>query len=183
MSVAAPAIRVAGSEAGLADALATVLTDCVERGASVGFMAPLGRDRAVGFWQRVIASAGRGERILLVAELPGRGIVGTVQVILDLPENQPHRGEVAKMLVRSDARRRGVGRALLAAAEAAARDRGRWLLVLDTVTGGAAERLYRSLGWTAVGEIPDYALWPDGRLCSTTVFYKRLAGAPERAGA
>jgi GNAT superfamily N-acetyltransferase len=175
VSEAGVTIREAGDAAGLAEALAAVLIDCVNGGASVSFMAPLPHAKAVAFWEGVIASARRGERILLVATSEAGQVVGTVQVLFALPENQPHRGEVAKMLVRREARRRGVGRSLMLAAEAAARAAGRRLLVLDTVTGGDAERLYATLGWQRVGEIPDYALWPAGGLCSTTVFYKLLS--------
>jgi GNAT superfamily N-acetyltransferase len=111
--------------------------------------------------------------VLLVAESAGR-IVGTVHLVLDLPENQPHRADVSKMLVHRRARRLGVGAALLLAAEDAARDCGRTLLVLDTVTGAEGERLYARMGWTRVGEIPGFALFPGGGLCSTTVFYRSL---------
>jgi GNAT superfamily N-acetyltransferase len=113
---------------------------------------------------------------LLVAEDGAGAIVGTVQVLLVMPENQPHRGEIAKLLVHPRARRQGIGAALMAAADEAARAAGKTLLVLDTVTGGDAERLYPRLGWQRCGVIPDYALWPQGGLCSTTVFYKALAG-------
>jgi GNAT superfamily N-acetyltransferase len=157
--------------------LADVLIDCVEGGASVGFMLPLPRAKAVAFWQGVLASAERGERILLVAEDVESGtIVGTVQVVLAMPENQPHRADVAKMQVHRRARRRGLGEALMRAAEAAAREAGRTLLVLDTVTGSDAERLYTRLGWQRCGEIPGYALWPNGGRCGTTVFYRELQG-------
>jgi ribosomal protein S18 acetylase RimI-like enzyme len=98
-----------------------------------------------------------------------------VQLILSLPENQPHRAEVAKMLVHRRARRHGLGEDLMRAAESAAREAGRTLLVLDTVTGADAERLYARLGWQRVGEIPNYALWPNGGFCSTTVFYRDLS--------
>ena len=155
------------------DALSGVLIDCVEGGASVSFMWPMTRDKAEAFWRAAAASVALGERILLVAELEGE-IVGTVQVIWAQPENQPHRADVAKMLVHRRARRHGVGVALLAAAESAALDAGKTLLVLDTVTGTDAYRLYSRQGWQRCGEIPDYALWPDGRLCPTTVFYKSL---------
>lgn len=156
--------------------LSAVLIDCVERGASVSFMSPLSRERADAFWRRVAEGVAAGDRLLVVAEDgPGGEIVGTVQVVFAEPENQPHRGDVAKMLVRSAARRRGLGARLLAAAEAAALAAGRTVLVLDTVTGSDAERLYQRLGWTRVGVVPDYALWPDGRLCDTTFFYKRLS--------
>ncbi|MFT3906549.1 MAG: GNAT family N-acetyltransferase [Steroidobacteraceae bacterium] len=154
-------------------ALSDVLIDCVAGGASVSFMWPMTRAKAEAFWRKAAAGVERGERIVLVAE-DELGIVGTVQVLLDLPENQPHRGDVAKMLVHRRARRRGVGAALLAAAEAAALQVGRTLLVLDTVTGADAERLYARRGWQRCGVIPDYALWPDGRYCATTVFYKHL---------
>lgn len=153
--------------------LADVLVDCVEGGASVSFMLPLSREKAEEFWRGVADSTRRGERIVLVAE-DATGIVGTVQVICRLPENQPHRGDVAKMLVHRRARRQGLGAALLAAAEDAAKAAGKTLLVLDTVTGGDAERLYSRHGWQRCGVIPNYALWPDGTYCDTTVFFKPL---------
>ena|SRR5688572_30748359 len=157
------------------EALADVLLDCVEAGASIGFMHPLARSKAVAFWEGVLASATRGERIVLVAEdTASESIVGTVQLVLTMPDNQPHRADVAKMQVHRRARRRGVGAALLRAIEVEARNAGRTLLVLDTVTGSDAERLYSSLGWQRCGVIPDYALWPQGGLCSTTVFYRQL---------
>ncbi len=155
--------------------LSAVLIDCVEGGASVSFMAPLSRERADGFWGRVADGVVSGTRILIVAEDQATGaIVGTVQLLLDLPENQPHRADLAKMLVRRSARRRGLGARLMRAVEDAARGAGRTLLVLDTVTGADAERLYERLGWTKVGIVPGYALWPDGRPCDTTIFYKAL---------
>lgn len=155
------------------DALAEVLIDCVAGGASVSFMHPLTADKARAFWRRVAATLPTGERVLLVAE-DDTGIVGTVQLLLDQPENQPHRADLSKMLVHRRARRQGLGAALMRAAETAARDEGKTLLVLDAVTGGDAERLYAGLGWVRVGVIPDYALWPDGRPCDTTVFYRAL---------
>jgi GNAT superfamily N-acetyltransferase len=156
--------------------LSDVLVDCVEGGASVSFMLPLSRTKAEAFWRSASASAQRGERIILVAEDREGTLVGTVQVILNQPENQPHRGDVAKMLVHRRARRLGIGAALLAAAEQAALGAGKTLLVLDTVTGGDAERMYARQGWQRCGVIPNYALWPDGRPCATTVFYKELRG-------
>jgi GNAT superfamily N-acetyltransferase len=171
-------IRATGDEPGLAAPLADVLIDCVEGGASVSFMWPLAHRHALAFWERAFDSAQRGERIVLVAEdAKSDAILGTVQVLLATPENQPHRADVAKMLVHRRARRRGLGAALMRAAEAAARDAGRTLLVLDTVTGGDAERLYTRLGWQRVGVIPGYALWPNGGLCDTTYFYKTLTPA------
>lgn len=170
------AFRIRRAEAA-ADAagLAEVLLDCVQGGASVSFMLPLSRTKALDFWQGVLAGAQRGERIVLVAEDATGAIVGTVQLILNLPENQPHRADVAKMLVHRRARRCGLGAALMQAAESAARAAGRTLLVLDTVTGGDAERLYARLGWQRVGEIPNYALWPGGGFCGTTVFFRDLS--------
>jgi GNAT superfamily N-acetyltransferase len=157
--------------------LAGVLMDCVEGGASVSFMAPLTRDRATAFWTRVAQSVNGGLRALIVAE-DSSGICGTVQLIFDLPENQPHRADVAKMLVHRRARRQGVAAALMRMAEATALECGKTILVLDTVTGSTADRLYTRLGWTRVGEIPDYALMPDGVPCPTTFFYRRLAPTP-----
>ena len=155
------------------EALADVLIDCVEGGASVSFMLPLTRDRAVAFWRRVAHGVAAGERALLIAE-DAKGLCGTVQLIFDLPENQPHRADLAKMLVHRRVRRQGLGAALMQAAEATARDCGKTLLVLDAVTGGDAARLYQRLGWSRVGDIPDYALFPEGGLCSTTVYYRKL---------
>ena len=155
------------------EGLIDVLIDCVEGGASVSFMHPLSRERAAAFWRRVAQGVAAGERALLVAE-DAEGVYGTVQLVLDLPENQPHRADVAKMLVHRRARRQGLGAALMQAAEATARDCGRTLLMLDAVTGGDAARLYQRLGWVRVGDIPNYALFPRGGLCSTTVFYRDL---------
>jgi len=163
----------AGEAAALVDALADVLIDCVEGGASVSFMLPMTRGKATAFWRGVVAGVERGERALLVAE-DRHGVLGTVQLVLGLPENQPHRADVAKMLVHRRARRRGVGRRLLDAVDAEARREGRNVLVLDTVTGGDAERLYARAGWQRVGEVPRYALMPDGAFCSTTFFCKHL---------
>ncbi|HET6879659.1 MAG TPA: GNAT family N-acetyltransferase [Pirellulales bacterium] len=153
--------------------LADILIDCVEGGASVSFMHPLTRERAVAFWRRVAQGVAAGQRALIVAE-DGQGLCGTVQLIFDLPENQPHRADLAKMLVHRRARRQGLGAALMRAAEATARECGKTLLVLDAVTDGDAARLYERLGWVRVGDIPSYALWPRGGLCSTTVYYRNL---------
>ncbi len=154
--------------------LAALLIDCVEGGASVSFMLPMTLPRAHAFWQSVAEGVHQGERALLVAVDEQRAIVGTVQLVLDQPENQPHRADLAKMLVHRRARRQGLGEQLMRAAEATARECGKTLLVLDTVTGGDAERLYTRLGWQRVGVIPDYALWPQGGLCATTIFYRRI---------
>jgi GNAT superfamily N-acetyltransferase len=155
------------------EALAGILIDCVEGGASVGFMFPLSRERALAFWRRVAQDVASGARALLVAE-DAQGIVGTVQLILDLPDNQPHRADLAKMQVHRRGRRQGLAEALMRAAEAMARECGRTLLVLDAVTGGDAERLYARLGWQRVGSIPKYALMPGGGYCATTYFYRDL---------
>jgi GNAT superfamily N-acetyltransferase len=156
------------------DGLADVLVDCVEGGASVSFMLPISRDKARAFWRGVADGVERGERVLLVAETAEGDIVGTVQLITALPENQPHRADVAKMLVHRKARRRGVARKLMAALDIEARSEGRTVLVLDTVTGGDAERLYERAGWRRVGVVPKFALMPNGDYCATTFFYKHL---------
>ena len=154
------------------EGLCDVLVDCVEGGASVGFMLPMTPGKALAFWRKVADSAAREERILIVADEGGR-IVGTVQVVLDLPENQPHRADVAKMQVHRSQRKKGIGEALMRAAEAAASQAGRTLLVLDTASADA-ERLYERCGFRRVGTIPDFALLPQGGYCDTVYFYKSL---------
>ena len=154
--------------------LAELLADCVDGGASVSFMHPLSPAKAQAFWRDVADGVERDERALLVAE-DASGIVGTVQLVLDQPENQPHRADLSKLLVHRRARRRGLGSALMRAAEAVARDCGKSLLVLDTLTGSDAERLYAQLGWQRCGVIPGYALLPRGGLGDTCVFYRVLA--------
>jgi len=153
--------------------LCDVLMDCVEGGASVSFMHPMTLAKAADFWREIAASVKRGERALLIAEDEQGVVIGTAQAVWATPENQPHRADVAKMLVHRRARRLGVGDAVLKAAEEAARDAGRTLLVLDTASD-EAERLYVRRGWQRVGTIPDYALMPDGARCATVVYYKRL---------
>jgi GNAT superfamily N-acetyltransferase len=152
--------------------LAVVLVDCVEGGASVSFMHPLPLPKAMDFWRRVAADVDSGTRALLVAE-DSSGIVGTAQLVLAQPENQPHRADLSKMLVHRRARRRGIGAALMRAAEKAARRHGKSLLVLDTASGDA-ERLYVRQGWQLAGTVPGYALWPQGGLCSTSFYYRSL---------
>jgi GNAT superfamily N-acetyltransferase len=167
--------RLEGAELGAQlDGLARVLHDCVAQGASVSYMAPFSHDDARMAFVGFAAGVDAGERLLLAAFADGE-LVGTVQVVLALPPNQPHRGDVAKLLVHSSARRRGIAAALMERVEAEARAEGRTLLVLDTVTGDPAERLYERLGWNRVGVIPGYALYPDGRPCDTTVFWKSVA--------
>jgi GNAT superfamily N-acetyltransferase len=154
------------------EALADVLIDCVEGGASVSFMLPLTRDRATAFWRRVAKDVVSGDRALIVAE-DANGLCGTVQLVLGQPENQPHRADLSKMLVHRRARRQGLGAALMRAAEATARECGKTLLVLDTANPDA-ERLYERMGWTRVGMVPCYALLPQGGLCGTTFYYRNL---------
>ncbi|MBV9832926.1 MAG: GNAT family N-acetyltransferase [Alphaproteobacteria bacterium] len=155
------------------DGLIEVLIDCVEGGASVSFMHPLSPAKARAFWQRIATDIASGARTLLIAE-DDIGVIGTVQIVLDQPENQPHRADISKMLVHRRARRLGVGAALMTAAEDAARRAGKTLLVLDTASDDA-ERLYVRAGWTLAGIIPDYALLPRGGLCATSVYYRKLA--------
>jgi GNAT superfamily N-acetyltransferase len=155
------------------DGLCDVLVDCVEGGASVGFMLPITRDKALRFWRKVAESVARDERVLFVAE-EGDRIVGTVQIVFDLPENQPHRADVSKMQVHRSQRKKGVGEALMRAAEEAATKAGRTLLVLDTASADA-ERLYERCGFHRVGVVPNFALLPQGGYCDTVFFYKDLS--------
>lgn len=155
-------------------ALAEILSDCVKGGASVGFMQPFTPKDAVPFWEAVCASVARDETVLIVADVDGR-LVGTVQLGIATMPNQPHRADIKKLLVHRDARGLGLARRLMEKAEAEAVRRGRRVLVLDTATGEPAEAIYGRLGWLRAGVVPDYALMPDGRYCSTTFFYKHLA--------
>lgn len=159
-------------DAATISALTDILVDCVEGGASVSFMLPLKRAHAENFWRGLADDVAAGKRILLVAEDNAGEIAGTVQAILNQPDNQPHRADIAKMLVHRKARLNGLGAALMTAIETETAAAGKTLLVLDTVTGGDAERLYSRLGWQLCGQIPDYALWPQGGFCATTIFYK-----------
>jgi GNAT superfamily N-acetyltransferase len=153
--------------------LSQVLIDCVEGDASVSFMHPVSPAKALDFWRGVAGAVACGERALLVVE-DAAGIVGTVQLVLQQPENQPHRADVSKMLVHRRARRQGLGEALMRAAESEARARGKTLLVLDTASTHA-ERLYARLGWQFCGTVPGFALLPRGGLCDTKFFYRELA--------
>jgi GNAT superfamily N-acetyltransferase len=170
--------RLTSLEPGHIEQLADVLLDGVSGGASVGFMQPLTHERALAFWRRIAEGVTHGHRVLLVAE-DAHGICGTVQLVLDLPENQPHRADLVKMLVHSRSRRQGVGAALMRAAELEAVRAGRTLLVLDAVTDGDATRLYQRLGWIRVGDIPRFALFPEGGPCSTTYFYRDLSAVTD----
>lgn len=155
------------------DGLAAVLADCVAGGASVSYLAPFSHAHARAAFEAMVTEVENSRRLLLAAFAEGR-LVGTVQVILALPPNQPHRAEIAKLLVHRSARKRGIAQLLMEHAESEARAEGKTLLVLDTVTGGDADRLYARLGWTKVGVIPSYALFPDRRPCDTTIFYKAI---------
>ncbi len=153
--------------------LADVLMDCVAGGASVSFMASLSRDEAETFFRNIFSEVRQHKRILLAAFTDSQ-LVGTVQIVTATPPNQPHRADIAKLLVHGSARGQGIGRRLMQEVEQVSRRAGKTLLVLDTVAGDVAEGLYTSLGWTRVGVIPRYALYPDGRWCDTTIFYKQL---------
>lgn len=153
--------------------LSEILSDCINGGASLGFMLPFSPADAASYWREVADSVEGGATILAVAEVEGR-IVGTVQVGLASKPNQPHRGDLMKLLVHRSARGLGLSRLLMEAVEAEAARRGRSLLVLDTATGSDAEKIYPRFGWERVGVIPDYAMWPQGGFCGTTLFYKRL---------
>jgi len=173
-----PVLRLHSVDEARLCALADVLVDCVAGGASVSFMHPLPHERALDFWRGVARAAAAEERALLVAE-DALGVCGTVQLVLAQPENQPHRADLSKMLVHRRARRRGVGAALMRAAEDVARACGKTLLVLDTASADA-ERLYQRTGWVRVGAIPGYALLPQGGLCATTLYYRELEPAADR---
>jgi GNAT superfamily N-acetyltransferase len=155
------------------DALAAVLADCVAGGASVGYMEPFSHADARAVYEDYVRDAEEGRRVILGAYLDGV-LVGTAQLVLAVPPNQPHRAEVARVLVHRSARRRGFAQRLMEQLEQEARAEGRTLLVLDAVTGGDAARLYERIGWNTVGVIPGYALYPDGRMCDTTVFWKTV---------
>ncbi len=137
-------------------------------------MLPLPREKALAFWRGVAEGVARNERALLIAETREGELLGTVQLITAQPDNQPHRADVAKMLVSRKARRRGIAQQLMVAVDAVAREEGKTVLVLDTVTGGDAERLYERAGWQRAGVVPKYALMPDGEFCATTFYYKHL---------
>ena len=154
-------------------ALADVLVDCVEGGASVSFVAPFSKAAAEDFFKKTFDEVDRGNRILLAAFLDGK-LVGTAQLVLAMPPNQPHRAEVAKLLVARSARGQRIGARLMEHIEQSARAAGKTLLVLDTETGGNAERLYQRAGWVRVGVIPNYAMLPDGKWGDTTIFWKRI---------
>jgi ribosomal protein S18 acetylase RimI-like enzyme len=155
-----------------------ILIESVANGGSVSFMHPLSQAAAEAFWSNSLNAAGRGERIILGA-FDGESLVGTVTLLLDLPPNQPHRAEIAKMMTRVSHRHRGIATALLREAERIAIARGRWLLVLDTAEDEGAAGLYERMGFKLTGLIPDYAFKPHGGLTGTLIYWKRLqAGVP-----
>jgi ribosomal protein S18 acetylase RimI-like enzyme len=153
--------------------LCEILIDCVRHGASIGFLDPLDPADADAYWRRIERAVADGRCVLLVAATADGTVVGTVQLDVDTLPNQPHRATVSKLLVHSEARRRGVGEALMEDLERAAAAAGRWLLTLDTATDAAA-RLYRRMGWSLSGDIPNYALNPDGTLTDTSFYWKQL---------
>ena len=155
------------------ETIAAVLVDCVERNASVSFMLPFSQSAAKEFFASAFQEVGKRNRILLAAFLDGE-MVGTVQMILATPPNQPHRADIAKLLVKRSARNRGIAALLMDEVEQAAKGAGKTLLVLDTVVGGSAEKLYSRLGWTRAGVIPRYAMFPDGSWCDTAIFWKEM---------
>ncbi|MES3024241.1 MAG: GNAT family N-acetyltransferase [Pseudomonadota bacterium] len=155
--------------------LGEILVEVVANGGSVGFMHPLAPEAAASFWTASLAAARRGERVVLGA-WDGELLAGTVTLLLDCPPNQPHRAEIAKLMMRMSHRGRGIAGALMRTAQQIARERKRTLLVLDTATEGGASGLYEGLGFTLAGTIPDYALKPHGGLTGTHIYWKRLAG-------
>jgi len=155
-------------------ALSDILVEVVANGGSVSFMHPLPVETASRFWEGSLAAADRGERIVLGA-FDGDTLIGTVTLLLDLPPNQPHRADIAKMMTRLSHRNRGAASALLRTAEAMALARGRTLLVLDTAVDDGASALYERTGFRLAGIIPDYALKPHGGLTGTMIYWKRLA--------
>ena len=173
------AIRELDAARGPTDALAALLVEVTASGASVGFMHPLAPQRAREWWRNALADAAHGSRIVFGA-FEGEALAGTVTLYLALPENQPHRAEIMKLQVGLAFRRRGVGELLMRAAEARAAALGRSVLVLDTASDDA-RRLYERLGWTKVGDVPDYALYPNGEPCATTIYWKRLDVTADRS--
>jgi ribosomal protein S18 acetylase RimI-like enzyme len=170
-----PPIRIAQLNASpdIIAALSEMLVETVAHGGSVSFMHPMPLQAAETFWRDSLGAAARGERIVLGA-FDGEQLIGTVTVLLNLPPNQPHRAEIAKMMTRLSHRHRGIATALLRAAERLALERGRWLLVLDTASDEGAAGLYERLGFQLTGVIPDYALKPHGGLTGTLIYWKRL---------
>ncbi|MCK0198468.1 GNAT family N-acetyltransferase [Ancylobacter sp. 6x-1] len=176
-------IRPLGPDSAILEALTGLLVATVAGGGSVGFMDPLDPEEARAFWRDSLAAAQAGRRVVFGAfdlqafdlrACEGPALVATVTLVTDLPPNQPHRAEIAKMMTRPSHRGRGIARALLAAAEARARAEGRTLLVLDTAEEDGASGLYEKQGFVHAGTIPDFALKPQGGLTGTRLYWKRL---------
>jgi ribosomal protein S18 acetylase RimI-like enzyme len=168
-------IKALNASPDIREQLSEILIEAVANGGSVSFMYPLAWEIADTFWRNSLSAAGRCERIILGA-FDGNGLIGTVTLLLDCAQNQPHRAEIAKMMTRISHRGRGVAKALMHEAERMAAERGRTLLVLDTATDGGASGLYEGLGFTLTGEIPDYALKPHGGLSGAKIYWKRIDG-------
>lgn len=172
--------RVSDDDKTIIQDLADLTIDSVRNGASIGFMRNVTQTDARQFWNQVLDKASQGKVVLLLArESNTHQVVGTVQLQTDLPKNQTHRADVAKMMVHSEHRRKGIAEQLLIEIEKIALAQNRLVLVLDTVSGSAAHYLYQKRGWMEVGNIPDYAMLPNGELCSTTYFYKNLLKTSE----
>ena len=172
------AIRPLAASTPVRDRLAALLVEVVAHGGSVGFMHPLAADDAAAFWDGALAAADRGERIVLGA-WDGEALVGTVSLLLQMPPNQPHRAEIAKMMTDIAHRGHGIASALVREAERLAAERRKWLLVLDTASDEGAAGLYEGLGYRFAGEIPEFALKPHGGLTGTKLYWKRLAGVED----
>jgi GNAT superfamily N-acetyltransferase len=162
------------ADAALLPGLAAIMVEAVAGGASIGFMAGFSQAESLAWWQGRLAAAAQGE-VLIVIALDDGGVAGTVSLVHAAMPNQPHRADIAKMMVAKRTRGRGIGAALLTAVEALAVAQGRTTLVLETISGSAAARLYERAGWEKVGDIPAYALMPDGEMAPTTLYTKRLA--------
>jgi acetyltransferase len=156
-------------------ALAALLKDAVDSGASVGFLPPLAESESEAYWRGMVESVRDGSCVLLAAREPDGALVGTAQLLLATRPNGSHRAEVAKVIVHTKARRRGIGRALMLALEAHARRLGRTTLVLDTRRGDASEQLYTSVGYILAGVIPRYARSADGALDPSAFYYRLLS--------
>ena len=156
-----------------APALVRILIEAVQAGASLGFMQNLGAEIALAFWQGAFEKIESGE-VVIFAAFSGKVLIATTTLRLTTPSNQPHRGEICKVIVAPSHQGLGVGKALMKAAEIAAVEAGKNLLTLDTESESGAEFFYLSLGWLKVGEIPRYALSPSGDLHPTSIFYKEF---------
>ena len=164
--------RIEGNSEVLDRELASLLVDAVESNAGISFMRDLTFEQAVEWWRGVIENA--PPRMVVLVARDGEEVVGTVQLQPAWAPNQPHRADVAKLIVHRRARGRGIARMLMKELDQCARDEGFTLLLLDTCRDSAAEKLYASLGWNRVGTVPNFALNPDGSLCDTVFFYKAL---------